>query len=214
MPYLLTLPQGIDSTIRERMLTLAEIVSTQYESLTFGDDIEIEHLPHNSCDGFIAHTNGGYKISLLMDTSTAISMGKFISPDVKEFCERLQKDAESNFISENEERLTEAGYSDELANFWDILEQDDELKEDFYNYETEYISTVYYVEIRVLFFAPDNYWCSKGYNGEVAFDFSVNLDEYGREKHSKPLASVSLDIGGLTTSEINREVFDFFESKA
>jgi len=213
MSNLLTLPQEIDETIRARMLALAEIVSSQYESLTFEDDIEIENIPHNSRDGFIAFTNGGYSISLVMDTSTAISTGRFISPEVREFCERLQKDAETYFISENEERLTEAGYSDELANFWDILEQDDELKEDYYNYEMEYISTAYYVEIRAMFFSSKNHRCSKGYNGEIAFDFSVNLDEYGREKYGKPLAVVSLEVEGITTGEINQEVFDLFESK-
>jgi len=213
MSNLLTLPQEIDETIRARMLALAEIVSSQYESLTFEDDIEIENIPHNSRDGFIAFTNGGYSISLVMDTSTAISTGRFISPEVREFCERLQKDAETYFISENEERLTEAGYSDELANFWDILEQDDELKEDYYNYEMEYISTAYYVEIRAMFFSSKNHRCSKGYNGEIAFDFSVNLDEYGREKYGKPLAAVSLEVEGITTCEINQEVFDLFESK-
>jgi len=214
VPYFLTLPEVADTTIRERMLTLAENISSQYESLTYGDDIEIENIPHNSCDGFIAHTNGGYKISLVFDTASVISSGKYISQELREFCERLQNDAQANFISDNQKRLEIQGYSDDLSNFWDILEDNENIKEDFYSYEMEYISITYYVEIRAMFFAEDNYRCSDGYKGgEISFDLAVNLDEYGREKYGKNLAAVSLQIDGITADEINREVFDFFGAK-
>lgn len=142
------------------------------EELERFDDVygmKVEPVETEAYDGFIPYTDGGYDGIAYGLLSYAHGSGSAPAP-IQRIIDSTLKDAEAEF--ERERGIHP-----------DKLERDSELLEDWYEFESNWLSEggTYFYKVRVLFYRPDNYRNDSG-DYEVRMFAYLNTDlEYGRD---------------------------------
>lgn len=92
----------VESNVRDMFERIAE----RFGDLSgYGIETEVQDVEHNSRDGFIPFTNGGFRVMALDDLSHAEGSGTL--PKMLQTCaDRSHKDAAADFIRDREELNT------------------------------------------------------------------------------------------------------------
>lgn len=220
---LMNVPKTLNDTI---VLCMENLVDDNAIPDNFGSciDAQVEEIEHNSYDGFIPHTNGGYRLTLLSDLSLAWGSGSYPSNvEATKFLEKVidnsLKDSLYRYIQETKDKLQEV-YPDrdfevdydtsynklyELCNYHDLYEDDQAgLAEDLSNYETEYMTdgSTFAYQFTVLYFAKDNFRNESG-KDELYFYCGINTDfEHIRDSGLICTYSHTVPLQGLTKATI------------
>ena len=142
------------------------------------DDSDIERIESAARGGFSTFTDGGWRAMPFGDIGSAQGSGRHGGMLTGEI-ERMQLDAMQSYIFDND--LSDDAFSLLSSECWELIE--DKLADDmesFYEYESEYMTSAFYVDIRATYYAAGN--CrNKSGRDEVLLSVWLNLDEYGRE---------------------------------
>jgi hypothetical protein len=196
----LVLDSTIDVAIKQLVQGVADSARAKYESY-FDSDFEVEEIEHKSRDGFIAFTNGGYTCSIPFALDS-VANGNIFHPAIKECYDSIILDCMRDFISNNEllsEDSDKALYSLSEGYLWGIIDIDEETKESYYNFESEYCESVYWITVRAIYYDATQDINKKGY---ILFDLAYNLDDYGRDNKAKNIFSTVLSLDELALETI------------
>jgi len=191
----MNVPEAIERHIEEQ---LQELVNDNRVPENYGSCVDtcVQHISHQSYDGFIPFTNGGFDLMLATDLRSMLGSGsgpcnKKIDEYLQGVIESSQQDALEEFVRENksvfEELFPDADLDNptyDLINYHDLYDMDQgNLAEQLSEYEDNYMtigSTFWYL-FRVMYFAADNYRNESG-KDEILFLAGVNTDfDYGRD---------------------------------
>lgn len=164
--------------------------------------VEVEAIEHQSCDGFIPYTNGGYTLSFMSDLSLAWGSGSH-SKVVAPFIDSCLSDALRWFKEENP--------SFDLG---DDSEENSELMQEFYKYESDYMcgSSEFWYQLRVVFFAADNHRNETG-EDEIYIISGTNTDfSYGRDGGLQVAFKKTFKVSELTPELITKAIQDAINS--
>lgn len=151
---------------------------------------EPDRIANVSYDGFIPYTDGGWLAAIPGDTSAAQSSGSdagLLSAEI----ERLGEGAREAWMGDNPDKGDP--WADDL---------DDDTHEEWYEYQSEWMQSVYYVDVRAIYYRAGNRRNESGEN-EVYFVASVNFDEYGRDKHSITLWNCNVPVSSVTQDKLD-----------
>ena len=196
----LVLDSTIDAAIKSLVQDIADSARAKYESY-FDSDFEVEEIEYKSRDGFIAFTNGGYACSIPF-TLDMVANGNVFHPAIKECYDSIMLVCMRDFISDNEllpEESDKALYSLSDNELWGLISSDEETKESYYNFESEYCEGIYWITVRAMYYDATQDIDEKGY---VLFGLAYNLDDYGRDNKAKNVFSTVLGLDELTVETI------------
>lgn len=142
------------------------------------DDGALSRIENKSRDGFWAFTEGGWRAMPFGDIGSAQGSGchdGMLSDEI----ERMQLDAMQGYIWDND--LSDDAFELSGGDAYEIIAGSlGEDMEPFYEYEHEYMSSNFYIDIRATYYGADNSYNRSGAD-EVVLSVWLNLDEYGRE---------------------------------
>lgn len=221
---------------------ISEVIKTEFfdngsECDQFGcfEESDVNEIESQSRDGFIAHTNGGFRamVMQLLNQDTSY-MGKNETEIIQPYIDSALADCASDFVAHRSEDFPESvtDADDIPAALWDYFDQCEtehdtkraqypvdllgdtippfwntdagELREDFYNYESEYMSEggEYWLTFTAIFYAADHRRNETG-KDEIYFFAGVNTDfTYGREKGLQTTFDRTYSIDRLTPNRI------------
>lgn len=195
----MTLPKAVQNAL---MMALEDHASCFNKYETHCLPVEVEAIEHQIRDGFIPYTNGGYTLSFMSDLSLAWGSGSH-SKVVAPFIDSCLSDALKWFKDENPS-----------FNIGDDSEENNELLEKFYEYEQEYMceSSEFWYQLRVLFFAANNYRNITG-EDEIYIISGTNTDfSYGRDGGLQVAFKKTLKVSELTPDLITETIQDAINS--
>jgi hypothetical protein len=196
----------ITEALREQLF---ETFVSECDQYGIADENDVQEVSAKSYDGFIAHTNGGFRAiatASLRDVESN-GMGDFETACLQPYLDMSRRDAAAAFIEDNEEldSAYQASDSDDPAtwlwnrwsNFEDMFERQGQLwpiefwrtpeyaeREQYYETEDHWLTEggTFFYECRALFYQAGEFRNITG-EDEVYIFAGINTDfEYGREK--------------------------------
>lgn len=200
----------------------------------------VEPVEYQCRDGFIPHTNGGFDAMALNTLHNVWGSGIGNNSLVEPFVDSALRDAETWFFEENREAFEKHGYREEMGEpiSWLYSKAEEErespdqialfqmpkarnlwaekLREDFYEYESQSMceGSEFWLQCRVLFFAPDNRRNQSG-KPEAYFMAGLNLDfTYGRDSGFEVVWDLNIALEDLTPERLEDIEANMIEAMA
>lgn len=164
-------------------------LASQYESFVSQDEIAIEAIEHECRDGFLPFTNGGYVVNIPLCLSTAYSSECYFNDEIKAYADKQQEECLDMFCRE---------FNIDKEKVWELMDNDQSLKESYWDYENEWMFQPYYLTLRAVYYKADNHWNNKTGEDCVLFDLAYNMSEYGFEKWDKNVFSERVLVENLS----------------
>ena len=186
----LNLSEEKETLLKDWFAEIAEDIERDYDAL---DGTTVEEIPYQSYDGFIPHTNGGFRIMVMHTLASAQGSG-YTCNAIEPYIESSQKDAFEDWKRDNlpeHNRRAEDRQGDNMRRKTDNPREDttlDDLSEGqrelFHEYEYEYMCEggEFWYQVQAYYFSKDNYRNRTG-EDEICIMAGVNTDfTYGRDK--------------------------------
>jgi len=193
----------LPEALQNALLTALEDHASYFDKYeTHGLPVDVEEIEHQSRDGFMPYTNGGYTLSFMSDLSLAWGSGSH-SKVIPPFIESCLSDALKWFKDENPS-----------FNLDDDSNENSELLEEFYEYESEYMyeSSEFWYQLRVIFFSADNYRNITG-EDEIYIVSGTNTDfSYKRNSGLQEAFKKTFKVSELTPELLTETIQDAINS--
>ena len=160
---------------------------------------EVEEIETHWRDGFIPYTNGGFNLFGYADLSLAFGSGS-VPENVKDILSGTMKDCEESFKADN-------GIP-EGADLWAYLEENEPLREEYYECENTWLTegASYFYRVQVSVFDVDNRFNETG-EPEAMLLVGINTDlEYGRSKGDIWVYEKTIPLKRVTSTVIEKEI--------
>jgi len=219
---LMKLPTTLEKSIHDSFEELAGKFYTDYES-----EPSLDTVPHESCDGFFPHTNGGYQLMsyvtlMEMDNKATGFVNTEIDKQYNQYVENSYKIALECFAADNSEKLLQLFPTididkpdDDIVNYHDLYAMgESELAETLNEYEHIYLmeSSTFFIQARCFFFSADNHRNQSGEN-EIYFHAGVNFDfEYGRDSGLEMTYERNVKVSELTPELLKTILTNMYDS--
>ena len=186
----LNIPQQIENVLKSLLHKWMEGVCAQVESCVPVDEIEVSEVEHESRAGFMPYTNGGLQVSIWSILSYAQSSGNYFHPAIRDFIEK-QQDLCFDMFKHDKGLDSEMS----LSEVWD----NEELKEEYWDYENEWMTEAYYIGASVYYYGSDNYYNPLPDKVDcLYFKAYYNLSEYGEERNNVNICEMTIPLSELT----------------
>ncbi len=188
------IPTPTKTALLECFESITEKLEMDFES---GYETEVTEVAHESCEGFIPFTNGGYDLTIpvtLMDLSSkgALPVNADISKQIEDVIEYSYKMALEGFVEDNAEivkklfpNMDTKKPDADIINYHTLYEMDQgELAEELSEFEYSYLTegSTLFIQVKAFFFDKENSRNITG-NDEIYFHAGYNLDfDYGRDR--------------------------------
>lgn len=216
------LPENIENHIREKLQELADDNHIP-ENFGYALEPEVEEIPHQSYDGFIPFTNGGYRMMLMSDLATVNGTGygpsnEHVRDSIEETIADSLQDAVNSFVEDNREALLEHFSGEEIenndVNYHSLYDKGlGEMAEDLSELEQEWLNEggQFWYQFQAMFYSADNARNESG-EDEALFLAGVNLDCYGRPKGLELTYQNNVKVSNLTIEAIDAIISEMVES--
>jgi len=170
--------EEVVAVLKDELEEVMEDVGDEYEV----NEVNGEELEHESRDGFIAYTDGGYQYNFITYSKYLTGSGKslptkVLDDKIEEFNERGIEYAQEEIWNDNsDEKFREKFPSKEDVNYADLDEYEEGLGEEFDEKVNDYNDddSIYFL-LEAMYYSPEN---DKGEDGKhtIALSGSVNLE--------------------------------------
>lgn len=184
----LTIPALLDKAIVTILERVGKRLASQYESWVSQDEIVAEAVEHRCRDGFIPFTNGGYVLNVPLCLSISYSSGRYFNDEIKTYADKQQEDCLDMFCHD---------FDIDKERVWELMDNDQSLKESFWDYENEWMIQPYYLILRAVYYKSDN-WRNKTGKDCIVFDLAYNMSEYCDERGAKNVFSETVLVESLS----------------
>jgi len=220
----MNVPEAIAARIEEQFQNAMSDLPENY-----GGDIEtsVSDICHESYDGFIPFTNGGFDLTVPTDLRSAWGSGSYpANKEMREYLEGViessQQDALESFVQENktvlEELFPDANLDNptyDLINYHDLYNMDrGDLAERLSEIEDEWLSegSVFFYQLRAMYYSADNARNESG-EDEILFLAGTNTDfEYGRDSGLEVTYENCVPVSLLTIEMVDSIITEMVDS--
>jgi hypothetical protein len=220
----MNVPEAIATRIEEQFQDAMSNLPENYGGCI---DTCVQPICHESYDGFIPFTNGGFDLTVPTDLRSAWGSGSYPANEkMREYLEGVvetsQQDALECFVQENktvlEELFPDADLDKpvyDLINYHDLYKMDrGDLAERLSEIEDEWLSegSTFFYQMRAMFFSADNARNVSG-EDEILFLAGTNTDfEYGRDSGLEVTYENNVPVSLLTIEMIDDIVTEMVDS--